>query len=149
MTEQEEYLSNGPYTKFSTECKFCKKPITIEISQSYFGLNDPFKLLPLASCNKCSDLRVERIGIENSVKRVAMILHLAGRNRSSEMVSRSRDSFIKLTQKYANLIARWNGMDGGAWDVEGVELLLDKPDHWSKILGEFWKMFTDSQRHRA
>ena len=131
----------------ATTCKFCNRPITVEIDDTYSELGDSLKLLPMASCNRCADLRVERRMIEDAVKSTAMRLHRS--DRTTETINQSRDSFIKLTQKYANLIARWNGMDGGAWDIEGVELLLDKPDHWSKILGEFWKMFTDSQRHRA
>lgn len=131
-----------------TTCKFCKKPITIEIDDDYTSLGDRFKIFVLATCNRCADLRVERRNIECKVKITAMMLVVAGNHRTPELDSKCRNVFEDLLKKYANLIARWHYLSGMSWDDEAVRLAMDKPEHWSKVLAMLWKIFADANKNR-
>ena len=124
-------------------CKFCHKPLTIWVSVTYE--KDPNKLLPMATCNRCSDLRTERRGLEAKIKYICMMRAFPKQRPSDVETQKARGLLTKLTRDYANMIARWNGADGMAWDEECVNLLIDKPVHWPEVLGVLWKMFRDWQ----
>ena len=78
--------------KHATHCKFCKSPITIEIDDEYSKLGDPFKLIGMASCNRCADLRTERRCLEGKIKRVCMILALSANKDKSKLSDSVRDT---------------------------------------------------------
>lgn len=134
---------------YSTHCKFCKRPITIEIDDSYAELGDHLKLLPMASCNLCADLMVVRRVIEERVKRCCLGLAQMRGKVSPDFSQKTRASLVKLTHGYATMISKWNRMSGMAWDEECVNLLMEKPDKWNLILSELWKLFKDSQSSHA
>jgi hypothetical protein len=128
-----------------TNCKFCKRPISVEIADDYAAMGDPHKLIPMAACNPCADNRVEKRRIEKRVQYVARTVELAG---TRDAQTNARPPLIKLTQDYARLIARWHGRDGMAWDQECVELILDKPREWGAVLSGLWKLFKTSTQNQ-
>jgi hypothetical protein len=128
----------------ATNCKFCKRPITVEIDDSYAGLGDPYKILPLAACNRCADLRVERRRLEERVQRVCNNLIFSA-GSSSALKTSTRTILTKLTKSYASLIARWHEMDGMSWDEEVVNQIMDHPENWGEVLGRLWRMFKQSE----
>ena len=135
--------------KHALNCKFCQKPITVEIDDTYAELGDQLKLLPLACCNNCADIRNLRSKLERKIQAVCTLVHMAGNHATTELINKSRNTLIGLTKDYARMISQWHHMDGMAWDEECVNLLIDKPDKWNLIIGELWKLFRDSQRQRT
>lgn len=134
--------------RHGTQCKFCKKPITLEIDDSYSEISSPVKLLPLAACNRCADLRVERRAIESKVKFICLMRH----NNPKAAESRKehhRQALEKLLKGYANLIARWHYLEGMSWDDECLNVIMEKPSHWATIMAELWKMFAACNPERA
>lgn len=131
-----------------TTCKFCKKPITVEIDDDYSKLHDPLKLLPIAACNRCADLRVERRKLESKVKITAMMLALAGKHRTNELESKCRSVLDALLKQYANMIARWNYMQGMSWDEECIAVIMEHPDQWATVLKTLWQIFYDANKNR-
>jgi hypothetical protein len=127
--------------KHATHCKFCKKPISVAVADDYAEHGDVFKLLPLACCNPCADIRIEKRRLERKVQIVARCLELSGPDKTDKLRSDCRSKLTKLTQDYAKLIARWNGMQGMSWDEEVVNMIVEKPDSWATLLGQLWKMF--------
>lgn len=127
--------------KHPTSCKFCKKSIVLEIDDSYDVLGDPRKIIPLAACNRCADLRVRRRNLEDAANKVAMRLVQAGDKVSSELSANSREAFTKITKKYTILIADWVNSTAPFWDQTIVELLMEKPDRWPTILQQCWKLY--------
>ena len=134
--------------KHALHCKFCKKPITVEIDDAYLELGDPYKLLPMALCNHCADLRVRKRQIEARVKSVAMLLIQCGDKVPESVCQVATGRLHTQTQDYAKLIADWHNMSGMAWD-EGIPgLILSKPDRWADILAGCWKHFKASAMPR-
>jgi hypothetical protein len=130
--------------KHSTTCKFCHLPITIEVDDSY--TRDPYKIIPLACCDFCSDIRVERRGLEYGIAKVANLVLVSP--KASKEAETARAALIRLTQKYAQMIARWHRMNGMAWDEEGVNLIMDKPRAWPDVLQVYWNMFRDWKKQQ-
>lgn len=130
--------------KHATHCKFCKIPITVEIDDGYEKHGDPYKLLPMACCNECADVRVLRRSITRKIQFTCRILQMAGTNATDEMISKSRKALTSLTQAYAKMISRWNKTEGMAWDEEIVNQLIEQPDQWGVIITQMWKMYKDS-----
>ena len=132
----------------STSCKFCHRPITVEIDDDYASLGDPFKIIPLASCDHCADLRVERRGLEFRLARASSIVSLlpVGEAKKREAM---RAILERLTRAYAKLIARWHRMDGELWEPGIVDQIMDNPLKWGNTIGHMWRAFKDWQRSQA
>lgn len=122
-------------------CKFCSKQILVQIDDAYAALGDPLKILHFASCNNCADLRERKRDLEERIKRHCIGLLQLGERVKPEHRAKAKIVLTALTQKYADLIAQWHNMSGRAWDEEFVELLLDKPGQWPKVLTGYWKHF--------
>ena len=133
----------------ATTCKYCRKPITVEIDDAYADLGDPHKLIPMAACNRCADIRVERRVLEAKVKFACMMLHFGRKKFSETKVHDTRVVLERLLKQYANMIARWHFLEGMSWDDEALNLIMDKPDAWASVLKELWKMFTACNPERA
>jgi hypothetical protein len=145
----EQGLDNrtSPNMNHGINCKFCQKPISIEVDDDYAALGDPNGLLPLACCNPCADIRNDRRRIETAIARVCAAVSSLSRSEEREREI-ARGALVKLTKAYAEMIARWHHVSGGAWDEEGVSLLMDKPRHWPQIIGIYWQMFREWQHQR-
>ena len=134
--------------KHGTTCKFCQKPITVEIDDTYAALGDPLKLLGLACCDRCADLRVEHRKLEANIMHLCRIRELDPKVAKAREQSH-RSTLEKLLKQYANMIARFHFMEGMSWDDASLELIMDKPEAWSSVLKELWKMFKDCNHDRA
>jgi hypothetical protein len=130
--------------KIGASCKFCKKPITLTIDDSYNAVSDPMKLIPLASCNRCSDLRVERRVLEKKIEFICMMRHLDKKLALSKFAEH-RAALEKLCQQYANMIARWHNKEGMAWDDACLDQIMEQPKQWSDVVSRLWKMFDSTQ----
>lgn len=127
--------------RHATTCKFCHNPITIEVDAEYAELGDPLKLLPLAACNQCADLRVERRFLEDRIRKAAMIF-AAIRKPGDEAKQVARVNFTSLCTRYARMIARWHRVEGMSWDQAIVDQMMERPEQWPDTLSQMWKMFS-------
>lgn len=127
--------------KHPTTCKFCKKEIVLEIDDAYAELGDRHKIIPMAACNRCADLRVRKRNLENAIKDIAMALVQLKSKASPDTLAISRDGFTRLTKKYTSMIADWVHSTSPWWDSTIVESLMEHPDKWPDILQQCWKMY--------
>lgn len=121
-------------------CKFCQKPISVTVDDDYAKLGDPYKILPLACCNRCGDLREQRRALTDRVRRAANAFG-AIHHPSENTVESARKGIGGLCKKYAELIAEWHNKDGCCWDEAVVETILANPNQWGEVLGRLWTMY--------
>lgn len=126
--------------RHATTCKFCKNPITVTIDDDYAELGDPLKLLGLAACNTCADLRVERRGLERKIAFACNQVLRAGKMDDDERAEHAK-GLSELLQEYAKMIARWHGKEGSCWDEAIVDAILSNPIKWGEVLGRLWTMY--------
>jgi hypothetical protein len=133
---------------FSTNCKFCQNPITVAVDDDYAKMGDPYKLLPKACCNECSDVRVVRRLLEERIGRVATVY--AAMHRPSETTqANTRKNLAKLCEAYARVIARMKRVEGMAWDEASVDTIMENPSKWAEVLSTLWKMFRQWQAQQV
>jgi hypothetical protein len=135
--------------KFGTTCKFCKTPITLSIDDAYDAISDPQKIIPLACCNRCADLRVEKRKLESQIQHVCTLFRLSPKKYDSDTITKTKGALTRLTQDYAKMICRWNRMEGMAWEESVVEQLIEHPESWADVIGRLWKVFKATQETLA
>jgi hypothetical protein len=137
------------FTSHGVTCKFCKKPITIEVADSYAELGDPHKLIPIAACNRCADIREERRILEDKIRKLSMTFNSMKPDARKQETGRYRLAFDRLLKRYANLICRWHYLSGMTWDDAALDTIIEHPDHWQDVLKTLWTIFRDANRDRA
>lgn len=125
----------------AARCKFCRKPLVLHVDDAYAEHGDIFKLMKLAACDHCADLRLNRRLLESRLQRICALLCNCRANQREEKSATVRDVLTRLTQDYAKLVAAWHNMSGMAWDEEMVNLLIEKPDKWAAIISHYWRTF--------
>lgn len=133
------------YHQKEVHCQFCKKPISVKVAEIYIG--DPNGIYPMASCDRCADLRVERNKIERAIGLTAAIVAV-DKFKGRPINPKAQETLVSLTQSYARLISKWHHLEGCVWDNECVRLILDKPHKWDKIIETLWRLFNDWQREQ-
>lgn len=112
------------------KCKFCERPLSIEVDSEYAGLGDPYKLLELLSCQRCSALRVRQRNIVNGLKIVSAPDFERDRKEPGE----------RLLRAYCTLISEWLGIEPALeWQPELLAEYLRCPGEPGPILGKIWK----------
>lgn len=131
----------------AVDCKFCHRPITVEIDDDFQRLraSAATKLLALACCNRCGDLRVRRWGLSGRIQRSANAI-LAMGNAKGEVLDRARKGLTVHCQRYAELIAEWHGKEGSCWDESIVDMIMKEPQRWGEALGLMWKLYKQWER---
>ena len=130
-------------SQFQATCKFCKRNLILIIDEAYPAQLDPYRLISLAACDHCADLRVTRRRLEARLQKICSNLAACPVTKLAERGQEVKDTLTKLTKEYASMIAKFNGMSGMMWDEEFVNLLLEKPGQWADILTRCWRMFKD------
>lgn len=128
------------------ECKFCHKPISLSCDDEYDAIGDPQKLVPLAACNDCADVRVLRRILEKKIQTVCGNFNSLRLKEREESEHEVRKALNRLTTEYCRMIARFHKKSGMAWDDAIVNQLIEHPDQWADVLGRCWKMFKESVR---
>ncbi len=129
------------WVKFGTNCKFCKKPISVMVSKEYRELGDPYQLLDMAACNNCADVRAWRRELEDKIGRLCNKVDRIWRILSEDSKAELRGKLIEATQSYARMISKTHFMDGMKWEEGIVDVLIAKPKEWPDVLTRMWKMF--------
>lgn len=124
----------------TTTCRFCHKPITLEIDDDYAALGDPLNVLKLAACDHCAVLRVNRKRLEEKIQRACSYLEFLG---TSDAKQRSilRNILLSLSRKYGQLIVSWHNETGNFDSPVIAAKLADDPSNWKEHLSEYWSIF--------
>lgn len=125
----------------ATTCKFCKKPLVISVDDNYAQVGDPFKILPMATCNRCEDMREKKRTLEEAIAKVCFQLKAFSDKITADQIAKSKASLEGLTRAYSRMVAKYLNATYPAWDIECVNLLVSQPTHWPKIVGQLWKMY--------
>lgn len=125
-------------------CKICKVPIAVEVDDAYEELGDPFKLLKLATCNRCYDLRTEREAIFTNIGSCCQLLIVNPTNKDLRI--KSRKLLVILTRKYAELVSKFHRSNHMLWSEEFADMILDKPDKWFKCLDLYREQARQSRK---
>ena len=133
----------------ATTCKFCHLPISVQVDDTYAETGDPFKIIKLAACNWCADVRVSRRKLEAHLARVCRNWQLLGADPKPEQREKFGDILTRLTQAYARMVSKWHRKEGCIWDEACVQLLLDKPERWGEIVGQLWKLYEDWEKEQC
>lgn len=139
---------DGPFKEFATNCRFCHKPITIKIAESYLAFRDPYKLLPMAACNACADIRNWRHSLEEKITRHCNYLERFKGQLDSDQLKKSAEKLEPLLKEYARLISRWHVLDGVVWHDDVVPTVMENPRQFPLVLKGMWDMFEQSLESR-
>lgn len=104
----------------------------LQVDESYAEQADPDKLIPMATCNSCYDLR-RRLGkMEDAIK---ALCHALAANTIERETAVLGLKFLagKFSSYCADTLHRRHLADAGAL----ADLLIDEPRNWWRALREF------------
>lgn len=134
--------------KHATTCKVCKMPLTVEIDDAYAYLGgDPYKLIPLATCNRCFDYVIGKRSIRRSIIKLASELVLARNSMVKpatlkKLEAESKDTFDMLSQRYAKVVSNyWHRPY--LWMEDFTEQLMATPDRIDAVLSGYEKLYRE------
>lgn len=133
---------------YSTSCKFCKRPITVEVDDDYAKLGDPYKILPLACCNHCGDVRVMKRNLEDQLKAQCYSIQLL-KSAKVPIPDKAKSNLELLTKEYATMVSKWNFSEGMLWDEGIVDALCANPQGWGNIIGRIWRIHKNWQQQHS
>ena len=116
---------------FEATCKICGKPLTLEIDDSYDSVADPFKLLPLATCNRCFDLRERQKRIAD---RLSNFIGLLLEKPSVKSRNAIRPKLVSATRDYCDVLLTKYGKSANIWDEAMVDALMDQPEKFKDVI---------------
>jgi hypothetical protein len=126
--------------KVPATCKFCHKPLTLTVDDSYAEMGDPFKLMKLACCNRCGDYYTARRQAVDKVHRTAM--KLFGGAVKKEELPKYREILAGLVKHYMRLYSDYKDLPMPDWDEAIVDDMLSKPGNYGLILEQIPRMFS-------
>jgi|SRR5208282_1927040 len=121
--------------KHRTTCKFCKKAVLLAIDPSYDALADPQKLIPLAACNRCADLREEKRRLTERIARICG--EVQSKPKDETFRGKSLLTLSTLVPKYCSMVARWTGVKF-QHDESIAEAMAHNPKEVYDILSRLW-----------
>lgn len=123
-------------TILQVKCKFCQRPIDIEIDPAYPVDRDPHKLIALAACNNCADLRDRQRRLVESLQSLCM--NYAHGGRSAAEVEHTQRALTALTKAYVRLVQDWLNIPEFPWDEAMLSAFMDRPRNFSDHLRRIW-----------
>jgi len=127
------------YHTIETQCKFCGKPLKLQIADIYPGNEQ--ELSGLRTCNSCSELRVERRNLDESIQHVCLGLRAIPSAKLAAAPERehAKHSLNVLVPRWCALASRWHKAEV-AFDESMVESMLKEPTKYGEVLGRIWGM---------
>ncbi len=123
------------------KCKICGISITLDISLNYPIEKDPRKIIPMATCNRCFDLRERRIRLENRFKRACYQLALEKTEGAKQLDSKAKELLVSLVELTCSQYSRWCADLLRRQHRANVRFLVDailnQPDRWHNHLKDF------------
>lgn len=127
------------------KCKICGRPLMLQTEASYTALGDAFKLVPLATCDRCYDLRETRLRQENAIMKGCRML-VEGKNISDDRREKINQGIRVLCKSLASTLTMTAGNGMSFWDESFPQQLLENPgDAWT-ILRTFKKTVLEAVR---
>jgi len=124
------------------KCKICKREVRLEIADGYDAEHDPSKLIRMATCNPCFDLRKRVMKIEDAIKSVCHSLVWVKMGDAQK--DRTKDLLRKLVRQFsqwcADTLHRQHTANAGALG----DRILAKPTNWWRCLRDFETEANDS-----
>jgi hypothetical protein len=116
-------------------CKICKCELRLQIADGYDAEHDPSKLIRMATCDRCFDLRARQIRLEDAIKVVCHnLVHVA---MSGDGKFRAKELLLKLTQRFSQWCADMLNRQHAANSVSLAEKILTHPPGWWRCLRDF------------
>jgi hypothetical protein len=116
-------------------CRICGCGMMLQLAVGYPAGKDPQKLIPMATCNRCYDLRERRIKIESSFKRLCHALAM------EKMDESKRDRTHELLKVTCSAFGRWCSDLLRRQHTANVGFLAnaitEQPDRWYHHLKDF------------
>jgi hypothetical protein len=113
--------------------------LRLEIDDDYDDVNDPNRLIPLAACNRCAELRVRRGKILYGVREGVLQIIRADRGDRAEVTEKLRPALRGLLQSYLRLARDWKRGELPEWDEAILDMLLFKPVDYGDVLRRAWE----------
>jgi len=115
-------------------CKFCGKPLNLQIDDDYDRTHDRFKIVGHACCDRCAKLRETRRILTETI---AKVISAMGADRSRGNLDDCRNGLIKLTKRYVRMVSEWTDTQV-QWEEEIVNAIMDRPARCGEILKRLW-----------
>lgn len=122
--------------KLKAKCKFCKKELTLSIDDSYDGIGDPMKLLPMATCNTCADLKERQRRIVDRLGTVAAQIIADSKNTK---ISELRTRLDLNLKDYLRFVAEWLRVPYVEYDEVLTDEAMAKPQDLSRVIDRMWQ----------
>lgn len=129
--------------KVMTECKICRKPLVVEMDGEYAELGDPNHLIPMATHNRCFDLWLRGDQLHVAFSKICMSIEIAVIHNPKHDTSQYRPALEALTKAYCKWMCDSYRLSGTDWDEEMVNIILDKPGRWHKVLDIYRRQFRE------
>ena len=129
-------------TQHLTKCKACKRELVVS-SDDECPVEWVAKILPMACCNRCYDLKTEKDKAVSIIAGACVTLFQASK-KSDELMTRTRDTLTIGTKLYSRFLAQLYNSKVQVWDVEFVNILIEQPGRWQKIVSDYRREFKRS-----
>lgn len=143
------------YRIVDATCKFCHTPLRLKLHEEY-SVSDPLKIIQMAACNRCADLRDRRrvlhlrfasvcSGISNLVDRSTSTMTDAQRKEVQEAMTKAHDNIEHLVKLYLRLIGDWYNRDDLVFEEIMVPPFMQAPHDLSKHIARLWRSVPQHQ----
>jgi len=116
------------------KCRICKCELRLQIDDDYDPEFDSAKLIPMATCNRCFDLRARLRKIEDSIR---ILCHSLSFPITDERRARAYELLRKLSNQFSqwcsDMLNRQHMADSGSLATR----LMKEPSNWWKALRKF------------
>lgn len=124
------------------KCKICGKELSLKIDDTYAKMRDPYKLVPMATCNACYDARFHRKTLEQRIGRIcARFIGVSDKKRQSLLEQWQRPLELWM-DKYTQLLCAQYHKRSIVCDESVWRSLLEHPEVWGKILNR-WHLYIE------
>ncbi len=117
------------------KCRICRAELRLEIDEDYDASHDPNKLIPMATCNRCFDLRRRQMRMEEHIK---MLCHFLA---TSDPNDAKRGQVVEAVNRVAKRFSIWCSDVLNRQHAESVEVLtselISSPKGWWLHLRHF------------
>lgn len=128
------------------ECKFCKRPLELKVDDDYAELRgDPMKIMRLASCNRCSDLRSRQRRTEKAIEMLSgSLLCFPSQDEKASI----REGLCRTTKILLRIACEWYHAEGVAWEEAIVDQIMSHPEKLSVVTARIWQMARNASQGR-
>lgn len=121
----------------AAKCKFCGRILTLWVAEDYNELGDPMKLMKLAACNRCADIKTAQRKLEAAISKECGLLL----NRPDEKTrTKIKTSLCLLTRSYLEVISDWLNRQTAQWEEAIVDDMMARPNSVGLAVKTMWAM---------